>query len=139
MIASGDRFANALVEGVEGGLGMDQTAKAVVDTNKDAAVEAVVDAVAGLEHGTIARHSAVGTNKLKFRAQITGRVCIQAGHLAGVLFALDEGEDVLAGGDAGIAVFEGVADAIAIDGEVTVGVLTFNAGSCYNDIHTFNI
>lgn len=98
-----------------------------------------MDAVAGLEHGTIARHSAVGTNKLKFRAQITGRVCIQAGHLAGVLFALDEGEDVLAGGDAGIAVFEGVADAIAIDGEVTVGVLTFNAGSCYNDIHTFNI
>ena len=68
MIAAREGLADALVEGVEGGLGMDQTAKAVVNANEDAAVEAVVDAVAGLEHGTIARHSAVGTNKLKFRA-----------------------------------------------------------------------
>ena len=73
------------------------------------------------------------------QAEVARGLSIETGHLAGVLFALDEGEDVLAGGDAGIAVFEGVADAIAIDGEVTVGVLTFNAGSCYNDIHTFNI
>ena len=98
-----------------------------------------MDAVAGLEHGAVARHSAVGTNKLKFRAQITGRVCIKAGHLAGVLLALDEGDGVVTCGNAACGVFEGVADAIAIDGEVTVGVLTFNAGSCYNDIHTFNI
>ena len=31
---------------------------------------------------------------------------------------------------------EGIADAEAVDGEVTVSVLTFDKGSCNNDIHT---
>ena len=49
MAASGDGFADAVVEGAEDGLGVDETAQAVVASHEDAAVEAIVDAVAGLE------------------------------------------------------------------------------------------
>ena len=48
-MAAGDGFAEAVVEGGDGGAGMEEGAEAVVVAYEDAAVEAIVDTVAGLE------------------------------------------------------------------------------------------
>ena len=50
LVASADGLADALVEGVEGLLWVKQGVEAVVLAYEDAAIEAVVDAVAGFEH-----------------------------------------------------------------------------------------
>ena len=47
-MAAGDGFADAVVEGGEGGAGMEEGAEAVVVAYEDSAVEAIVDTVAGL-------------------------------------------------------------------------------------------
>ena len=46
-----------------------------------------------------------------------------------MMLALDEGDGIDTGWGQSVGVFEGVADAEAIDGEVTVGILSANFGS----------
>ena len=46
-MATGERLTDALVELVEDIFGVDQTAEAVVVADKDAAIEAVVNAITG--------------------------------------------------------------------------------------------
>lgn len=67
-----------------------------------------------------------------------GRVRIQAQHLTCMLFALDETDGILSGWDAGIGVFEGVANTDAVDGKVAVGVLTLGLGSSQKNSHNFH-
>ena len=114
---------------------MDEGAEAVVAANEDAAVETVVDSVAGLELRAPTRKGAVVADEGQLRTLAARRVRVQAGHLAGVLLALDEGDGVFPGRDLAIGVFEGVADAGAVDGEVAVGVFTTRVGSLDYDIH----
>ena len=52
-------LANAFVESIEGLLGMNQTTGSDVRSKNDATVVAVMDAIPGLEHGTMARHRSV--------------------------------------------------------------------------------
>ena len=128
-MATADGFADALIKGIESRFGMDEAAEAVVTTYEDAAVETVVDSVAGLELRAPAREGAVVADKVQLRTLAAGRMRVEAGHLAGVLLALDEGDDVFSSGHARLGVFEGVADAGAVDGEVAVGVFTTRVGS----------
>jgi len=50
LVASADGLADALVERIKGLLWVKQGVEVVVLANEDAAIEVVVDAVAGLEH-----------------------------------------------------------------------------------------
>ena len=59
MVASADGLADALVELVEDFLRVNETVQAVVFTYEDAAVETVVDAVAGFDLRAKARESVV--------------------------------------------------------------------------------
>lgn len=53
MIATGDRFTNALVKSIENISGFDDAAKAVILPNDNAAIMAIVYAIAGLDLRTI--------------------------------------------------------------------------------------
>ena len=63
LIATGDRFANALVKRIESGLRMDKTSETVVLSNKDATIRPVTHSIAWFNHWTITGECAVGTNK----------------------------------------------------------------------------
>lgn len=56
LVASGDGFADAFGQGVEGLEGVAQAAGDDAGAEDDAAVGTVVDAVAGFEHGADAGH-----------------------------------------------------------------------------------
>ena len=133
-MATADGFADTLIEGIESRFGVNEAAEAVVAAHEDAAVETVVDSVAGLELGAPAGKGAVVADKVQLRTLAAGRMRVEAGHLAGVLLALDEGDGVFPGGHARLGVLEGVADARAIDGEVAVGAITFGVGSLDYDL-----
>ena len=96
LVATLDGFADAVVEGVECGLGMDEGAKAIEAAYEDAAVEAVVDAVAGLDLWTPARQGAVSVHERQLLAVVTRWSRNEARHLAGILLAADEGDLIVA-------------------------------------------
>ena len=96
MISSGNRLSDAIVEGIESGFGVQKGAKAIEAAYEDAAVEAVVDAVAGLDLWTPARQGAVSVHERQLLAEVTGSVRVQTRHLAGVLLAADEGDLIVA-------------------------------------------
>ena len=96
LVATLDGFADAVVEGVECGLGVQEAVDAMVLANQDAAVEAVVDAVSGVNHGTPARQGAVSAHERQLLAEVTRWSRSEARHLAGILLALDEGDLVVA-------------------------------------------
>lgn len=73
MVATGDGFADALVELVEDILGIDQTAEAVVVAYKDAAVKTIVDTIPGFQHGTVAREYSVAVNEAELLAPVATR------------------------------------------------------------------
>ena len=52
-----------------------------------------------------------------------------------MMLALDEGDGIDTGWGQSVGVFEGVADAEAVDGEVTVSVVAFDFCSVDNYIH----
>ena len=52
-------LADALIEDIEGLLGMLQTTGSDVGSKNDTSIVAVMYAIPGLEHGTIARHRCV--------------------------------------------------------------------------------
>ena len=59
LVASADGLADSLIQLVEDFLWVNETVEAVVFTYEDAAIEAVMDAVAGFDHRTVARESMV--------------------------------------------------------------------------------
>ena len=124
-MATADGFADTLIEGIESRFGVNEAAEAVVAAHEDAAVETVVDSVAGLELGAPTRKGAVIADEGELLAQPARRVRVQARHLSRILFTLDEGDGIFPGGDLAIGILQGVADARAIDGEVAVGAVTF--------------
>ena len=134
-MATADGFADTLIQGIESRFGVNEAAEAVVAAYEDAAVGTVVDSVAGLEHRAPTRKGAVVADKVQLRTLAAGRMRVEAGHLAGVLLALDEGDGIFPGRDLAVGVFEGVADAGAVDGEMAVGVFTLGLGSLDYDIH----
>ena len=91
-----------------------------------------MDAVSGFEHGAPARKGTISVNKLELLAKVARGSRIEARHLAGILLALDEGDDIVAGWNKGISIFESAANTNAIDSKVTVSVLTTCERSCQN-------
>ena len=66
----------------------------------------------------------------RFRIQVSfDRLRSQQGHLAGILLALDEGDDIVARRNKGVSIFEGATDPVAIDGQRTVSEFTFGKKS----------
>ena len=104
---------------------MNERVEAVVLTNEDAAIKPVVDTIAGLEHGAVARERTVDADKLQLGAEVTWSLSIEARHFASVLLAFEKGNDVLPRWDLSITVLKGGTDTDTIYGEVAVSVLTF--------------
>lgn len=50
---------------------MNERVEAVVLANEDAAIKPVVDTIAGLEHGAVARKGTVDADKLQLGAEVT--------------------------------------------------------------------
>jgi len=73
LVASGNGFADSLVEGIENIPGLNNATEAVVNTNDNAAVEAVIDAVPGLDLRTVARQGAVSADERQLLAEVTRR------------------------------------------------------------------
>ena len=120
-IASFDVLADAVVEVVEGGLGMLEAAGDEVFAYDDAAVFAMIGSVAGLEHGADARELGVDANVGLAMAggAVSSEPCYYR-HLAGILAARDDGYGIGAGGQGGMHILGTVADADAVDGKMTV-------------------
>ncbi len=66
MVSTGDGFADTLIERVKGISGMNETVQAVVLTHTDAAIQAIVNAIPGLEHWAPARKGGVVANEAQF-------------------------------------------------------------------------
>ena len=96
MIATGDRFADSLIEGIENISGLDNATRAVINSYDNASIEAVMDTVAGLDLRTPAGKGAVSADKRQLLAYVTRWSRMEARHLAGILLALDEGDDIVA-------------------------------------------
>ena len=93
-----------------------------------------------LDHGTPARKGAVGTNKRQLLAEVARGMGIQAGHLAGVLLALDQGDGVVASRRKAIGIFESAAyPGTTVYGQVTLTVFAFNSSSIDYYIHKVEI
>ena len=75
---------------------MDEAAEAVELAYEDAAVQAATDAVAGFEHGAPAGYGAVVADEWQLLAEVARWSRMEARHLAGILLALDEGDDIVA-------------------------------------------
>ena len=52
--------------------------------------------VAWFQHGTVTGQGGVHTYETEFRAEVARWRRIEARHLAGILLALDEGDDIVA-------------------------------------------
>ena len=94
---------------------MDEGAEAVVAAYEDAAVGAVVDSVAGFEHRAPAREGAVVAYEGELRTAVTGSVGIETGHLAGILLALQERENIFSGRNHRLSVFEGITNSCSVN------------------------
>lgn len=104
---------------------MNEGVQAVVLAYEDAAIQAIVNTVTGLEHGTVAGERWVHTNELQFGAEVTWWWRIQARHFASILFTLQERDNIFTCRSLSITVLKGGADTDSIYGEVAVSVLTF--------------
>ena len=82
-------------------------------------------AIAGFQHWTVTGQGGVHTYETEFRTEVARWRRIEARHLAGILLALDEGDDIVARRNKGIGILKGAADSGSIDGQRTVSVLTF--------------
>ena len=67
---------------------MYERVQAIIFAYEDTTIEPVVDSVPGLNHRTVARHRAVGTNEPEFRAQTAWCRWVETDHLSGVLLTL---------------------------------------------------
>ena len=95
-----------------------------------------VDAVAGLYHRAMLRNQRVAIYLLEPGAILTRVITVAYNdHLAMILFALDERDGILAGGETREGVLESVAHELAVDGESALGDFTFCICSFYFDVH----
>ena len=86
-----------------------------------------MNSVPWFQHRAITREDRVEGGGLRVEGLFAQRAwClrVQHWHFSGVLLALGKGEGVIASRCQGVGVFEGIADTEAVDGEVTVSVLT---------------
>ncbi len=90
---------------------------------------ATMYAITWFYHWTVTGQHTVRTDEFHLGAEVAWGLNVKARHLASVLLALDESDDILASGNAGIGIFEGVAYASAIDGEATVSVFASDKGA----------
>lgn len=128
-VTSTDRLANPFIQWVKGCLRVNQRAKTIVLTNADATIQSSMDSIAWFQHRAVTRQGGVHTYEWEFWTEVARGSRIEARHLAGILLALDEGDDIVAGWNKGVGIFEGAADLVAIDGQRTVSVLTFGKKS----------
>ena len=75
---------------------MNQAIEAVVLAYEDAAVEPVMHSVAWFQHWTVTGQGGVHTYETEFRTEVARWCRVEARHLAGILLALDEGDDIVA-------------------------------------------
>lgn len=113
-------FTDALVKSVEYLFGVLQTTGTDVLAYEDAAIRAVVDAVAGLQHRAFAWQDGVGGDHPPMKALLAVGRFYYDGHFAFVLFAFNQLDGIAATGESGTDVFGRVThmDAIDIDDSV---------------------
>jgi hypothetical protein len=117
---------------------VDEGAEAVVTAYEDRTIKAIVDAIAGFKHRAVTWHCAVGTDEPKLRALEAWCIRVKTQHLSGVLLTFEKRDVVSSRWDLGVGIFEGIAYASAIYGEVTVSVLTTCKSSSQHYNHTIN-
>ena len=81
--------------------------------------------VAWFQHWTVTGQGGVHTYETEFRTEVARWRRIKARHLAGILLALDEGDDIVARRNKGVGIFERAADLVTINGQRTMSVLAF--------------
>mgnify|MGYP003292681374 CR=1 FL=1 len=155
LMSSFGRLADAVVDGIEGTLGMLEATWGEIGSDEDGAVLAVIDSVPGFEHSTVARQGGVVADKLQLVAMLATWLHVLVDqyyrHLASVLFALEDGDSVLAGWKGGERILGGIAQWEAFGKSVfcaggnlefAIDGLRLLAIASDNDIHrnlTFNI
>ena len=93
---------------------MNETTKAAVATDKDAAIQTSMNTISWLQHWAVARKRSVGVNEWELFATVTWSLSPKARHLARVLFALDEIYRIGSGRNMCIGAFEGMTDFCAV-------------------------
>ncbi len=134
-MTSAEGFANAFIERIEDGFRANDGPYPVVNAQDNAAVEPVMNTIPWFQHRAVTRQGGVHAYETEFRTEVARGLGIQARHLAGILLALDEGDDIVAGRNKGVGIFEGAADLVAIDGQRTVSVLTTSFVFCTISLH----
>ena len=75
---------------------MDEAIEAMILAYENATIQTVVHSVAWFQHGTVTGQGGVHTYETEFRTEVARWRRIKARHLAGILLALDEGDDIVA-------------------------------------------
>ena len=133
------RFADAVVDFVEGLPGVNKATGSQIGAQNDTTVFAMVNAIAGFEHGTLARHGAVVADARQFGTFGAGCYHVltksQNRHLAGILMALNDTNLVGSGGYCCDSVLCCVAHVMTIDGQTAVNRLEGFSLTGNNDMH----
>ena len=112
---------------------MNERVEAVVLAYEDAAIQAIVNSIPRLKHRTPAWKGGVVADEGQLRALAARSIGVKAQHLSSVLLTLQECYDILACRHTGEGILERIANAIAIDGQLTMSILSSGVISlnCY--------